>query len=52
MTVRDLIEVLEELPYDLPVVVESHETEEVVIRDEIYYSAELKYKDGPIVKIL
>lgn len=49
---RDLIEILEELPSDLPIVVDSCEADEVVVRDEIYYTADLLYADGPIVKIL
>lgn len=52
MTVRDLIEILEELPSDLPIVVDSCEADEVVVRDEMYYNAELGYEDGLIVKIM
>ena len=52
MTVRDLIEILEEMPSDLPVVVESSEADTVVVREEIYYSADLGYEEGPIVKII
>lgn len=51
MTVRDLIEMLEELPMDLPVVNNENEITEVLIRDEIYFSADGNYKDGQIVKV-
>lgn len=52
LTVRDLIEILEDMPYDLPVVVNDCEVEEVLIRDEIYYTSDLGYEEGPIVKII
>lgn len=52
MTVRELIETLEELPYDLPVVVESHEADEVLIREEIYFTSDFGYQDGMIIKIV
>ena len=52
LTVRDLIEILEEMPYDLPVVVNDNEADEVLLRDEIYYTSDLGYQDGPIVKII
>ena len=52
MTVRDLIELLEEMPYDLPVVVNSGEAEEVLIREELYYASDYGYQEGLIVKIM
>jgi hypothetical protein len=52
LTVRDLIEILEELPYDLPVVVNSCEADEVLIRDELYLTQDFGYKEGEIVKIM
>ena len=52
MTVRDLIEALEELPYDLPVVVNSGEAEEVLVREELYYASDFGYEEGTIVKIM
>ena len=51
MTVRELIETLEELPLDLPVVVDSKEVDIIVIRDELYYSEDAGYVDGKIVKL-
>lgn len=52
MTVRDLIEILEYMDQDLPVVVDSCEAEEVLVRDEVYFTEDFGYKDGPIVKII
>ena len=52
MTVKELIDRLEELPQDYPVVVENHEITEIVIRDEIYYTDEYVYKDGLIIKLI
>ena len=51
MTVRELIETLEEYPGDVPVTAESNEIEQVVIREEIYYSSETGYQDGVVVKL-
>jgi len=51
MTVRDLIEILEDLPMDLPVVENGCELTEVLVRDELYLSADSGYKDGQIVKV-
>ena len=51
MTVRDLIEILEDLDPTLPVVVDSAEAEIAVVRDEMYFVAGSGYQDGPIVKI-
>ena len=51
MTVRELIEALEEMPSDLPVVVNSEEVEDILQRDEIYYSSEQGYQEGPIIKL-
>ena len=51
MTVRDLIEILEELPMDLPVVENGCEITEVLIRDELYLTAENGYQEGMIVKV-
>ena len=52
MTVRELIELLEEYQYDIPVVVNSAEAEEVVLREEIYYTSDYGYKEGIIIKII
>ena len=51
MTVRELIEELEQFPLDLPVVENGCEITEVVIRDEVYLTSEDGYKDGLIVKV-
>lgn len=51
MTVRELIETLEQLPLDLPVVENGCEITEVLIRDEIYLTSDNGYKDGQIVKV-
>jgi hypothetical protein len=51
MTVRELIETLEELPLDLPVVENGYEITEIVVRDEIYLTADNGYRDGQIVKV-
>lgn len=37
MTVRDLIEELEEMPMDLPIVIDFQEISMVAIRDKFYY---------------
>ena len=52
MTVSELIDRLEELPQDYPVVVDNQEITEVVVRDEIYCTNEYVYKDGLLVKLL
>ncbi len=52
MTVRDLIERLEEMPSHLPVCVDGTEVSEVIIRDELHFTADYEYEDGPVVKIL
>ena len=54
MTVRDLIENLEEMPSNYPVVIkgaEIIEVSELFIRDELYLSEDGSYKDGMIVKL-
>ena len=51
MTVRELIEALEEFPLDLPIVTDGCEITDIVVRDEEYFSADHKYKDGEIVKV-
>ena len=51
MTVRELIEALEEMPQDLPVVADSKEIDIIVIRNEIYYSSDAGYIDGEIIKL-
>lgn len=52
MTVRDLIEALEEMPAEAIVVVNGDEAEEVVLRrDEIYFEDHFGYKEGLVVKI-
>ncbi len=51
MTVRDLIEALEELPLDLPVTENECEVTEVLVREEIYFTEDHEYKEGLIVKI-
>ena len=51
MTVRELIELLEEMPQDLPVCLEGQEITEAVLRDEVYFTAEFQYKDGEIIKL-
>ncbi len=52
MTVQDLIEILEYMPSDAPVVVDGGEATDVVLREEIYLSQDYGYKDETIVKIL
>lgn len=51
LTVRELIEVLEDMPPDAVVVVDGDEAEEAVLRDEIYFEDHFGYKEGLIVKI-
>lgn len=51
MTVRELIETLEELPMDLPVIENGCEISEVVIREEIYLSVDHTYEERQIVKV-
>ena len=51
LTVRDLIEVLEELPPNYPVVADGTEITEVLIREEIYYTEDQLYEDNVIVKL-
>lgn len=51
MTVRELIETLETLPMDLPVVENGCEITEVLIRNEEYLSADQGYRDGLIIKV-
>lgn len=51
MTVRDLIEILEELPQDYPVTTDSAEITEIVVRDEIYYTEDGLYDEGFVVKL-
>ena len=51
MTVRDLIEELEEYPMDLPVVCNLKEVNEISLTDTMYYldSAEIEYVHSPAV---
>ena len=51
MNVRELIERLEEMPPQLPVCADGEEVTEVVIRDELHFTSEFTYEDGPVVKI-
>ena len=51
MTVRDLIEALEELPLDLPVIENGCEISEVLIGDELYFTADHTYEEGQVVKV-
>lgn len=51
MTVRELIEELEHFPQDLPVVVESSEVDQILIREEVYYSSDEGYSEGMIIKL-
>ena len=51
MTVRDLIEKLEELPLDLPVTGNGYEITEVLLREEVYFSEDHEYKEETIVKL-
>jgi hypothetical protein len=51
MTVRELIETLEELPQDYPAVTNDIEVSEVVIRNEVYFTEDHFYKERTIVKI-
>lgn len=51
MTVRELIETLEEFPLDLPVTENGCEISEVLIRDELYFSEDHEYREGQVVKI-
>lgn len=51
MTVQELIDKLEELPMDLPVIENGCEITEVLIRNEVYFSADNTYKEDQIVKV-
>lgn len=51
MTVRDLIEALEELPPDYPVATDGAEITEIVVRDEMYYTEDGLYNEGIVVKL-
>ena len=51
MTVRDLIEILEGLPQDIPVTENSCEVIEVVVREEVYLAADNTYHEGLIAKV-
>lgn len=51
MTVRELIETLEEFPLDLPVTENGFEVTEVLLRDEIYFTEDHQYSEGPIIKV-
>lgn len=51
MTVRELIETLEDLPMDMPVVENGYEITEISIQEEMYFSAEHNYEEGQIVKV-
>ena len=51
MTVQELIEILEQMPLDAPVVVDGGEATEVVVRNEIYLDENYRYSEGIIVKV-
>ena len=54
MTVRDLIEALEELPvelYDCPAVTDGVEITDILVREEMYLTCEHGYSDATIVKL-
>ena len=51
MTVRELIEVLEELPLDYPVIVDGIEATEVLVREETYLTSEQGYNECTVIKI-
>ena len=51
MTVKELIEELEQFPLDLPVVENGCEITEVVIRDELYLTSDNGYKEALVVKV-
>lgn len=51
MTVKELIEHLEELPMDYPIVTDEGEVTLVLVRDEIYFTEDHGYREGPIVKL-
>ena len=51
MTVRELIEALEELPAEYPVITEGAEITEVLVREEMYLTSEHQYDDGPVIKL-
>ena len=52
LTVRELIEALEELPQDYPVVADNMVVSDVVIRDELYSTEEGFYDEGLVVKLI
>ena len=51
MTVKELIGRLEDFPEDYPVATDEGEITLAVIREEIYYTEDHGYKDGPVVKL-
>ena len=51
MIVRELIEILEEVPQDYPVVADDVEVTEVLIREEVYFDEDRKYNERKIIKI-
>ena len=54
MKVRELIDELEELPPDYPVVIggtEITEVTELLLRDDLYLSADHGYDEGLVIKI-
>ena len=51
MTVRELIEKLEEIPRDYRVTADNIEITEIVVRNEMYLDEDGFYKDGFIVKL-
>ena len=53
MTVRELIEALEALPQDYPVVSSDNIViSDIVVRDELYSTEEGLYDEGFVVKLL
>jgi len=51
LTVRELIETLEEMPSDYKVVVDGAEVSQILIRDEEYYTEDGTYSEGLIIKL-
>ena len=51
MTARELIDILEQFPPDLPVVENGCEITDVFVRDEMYFTEEHRYNEGQIIKV-
>ena len=52
MTVKELIEALEEFSEDLIVIENGTEITDVLIRDELYFAADNSYKEDQVVKVI